>query len=101
MNYLETYKSEDGTHTNNIEAKWSDIKGKIPKNIRNTKHWNEWILALICNHQNKYYILSYLVRAMAIVQYIYHDDIKDDDELEIDVRPPVIEIDPEIEIFKV
>ena len=38
---------------------------------------------------------------MAIVQYIYHDDIKDDDELEIDVRPPVIEIDPEIEVSEV
>ena len=92
---------EYGTHTNNIEAKWSGLKGVIPKNRRNVKHCTERILMLIWRHQNKDDLWSDFVRSLAIVHYIDHDDLEDDDELEIDVRPPVIEIDPEIEVFEV
>ena len=101
MDHSETYKVEDGTHTNNIEAKWSGFKGNIPKNRRNMKHFTEQILTLIWHHQNKDELWPDFVRALATVQYIYHDDIEDDDELEINLRPPVIEIDPEIEVFEV
>ena len=65
------------------------------------KHCTEHILTLILRHQNKDDLWSDFVRSLAIVHYIDHDDLEDDDELEIDVRPPVIEIDPEIEVFEV
>ena len=101
LNRSETYEEEYGSHTNNIEAKWSGLKGNISKNKRKNTHCTEQVLTLIWRHQNKDDIWSAFVRALAKIQYIDHNNLEDNDELEIDVRPPVIEIEPKIEVSEV
>ena len=47
LNRSETYEEEYGSHTNNIEAKWSGLKGNISKNKRKNTHCTEQVLTLI------------------------------------------------------